>query len=76
MAKLKDFILKKKPHVVAVSAETREADMIVEDVKQILSDLEAEEQIPPVAVELVDNELAMIFENSNKAQVFYLLLSP
>ena len=69
MQKLKDFILSKKPHVIAVTAETRDAMMIVEDVKMILSELEQEEQIPPINVELVDNEVAMIFENSNKSQV-------
>ena len=69
MQKLKDFILNKKPHVIAVTAETRDAMMIVEDVKMILSELEQEEQIPPINVELVDNEVAMIFENSNKSQV-------
>lgn len=69
MQKLKEFILNKKPHVIAVSAESREAMMICDDVKLILNELEQEEHLPPISVELVDNEVAMIFENSNKAQV-------
>ncbi|PVD31669.1 hypothetical protein C0Q70_07087 [Pomacea canaliculata] len=68
MQKLKEFILNKKPHVIAVSAESREAMMICDDVKLILNELEQEEHLPPISVELVDNEVAMIFENSNKAQ--------
>nr|KAG5690166.1 hypothetical protein BaRGS_013623 [Batillaria attramentaria] len=68
MQKLKEFILSKKPHVVAVTAESRDAMMISDDVKFILSELEQEEQMPPINVELVDNEVAMIFENSNKSQ--------
>ena len=69
MQKLKEFILSKKPHVIAVTSESRDANMVVEDVKLILSELEQEEQIAPINVELIDNEVAMIFENSTKAQV-------
>lgn len=69
MLKLKEFILNKKPHVIAITAESREAMMLCEDIKVILTELEQEEQMPPISVELVDNEVALIFENSNKSQV-------
>jgi hypothetical protein len=87
MKKLKEFILSKKPHVIALSAETRDATYVLEDIKLIVSELEQEEQITPINVELMDNEVAMIFENSSKAQVteelhsknlfiFFLLVHP
>jgi hypothetical protein len=69
MTKLKEFILSKKPHVIALSAETRDATYVLEDIKLIVSELEQEEQITPINVELMDNEVAMIFENSSKVQV-------
>ncbi|XP_076452893.1 transcription elongation factor SPT6-like [Babylonia areolata] len=68
LQKLKEFILNKKPHVIAITAESRTSCMLMDDIKDILAELEQEEQIPPINVELVDNEVAMIFENSTKAQ--------
>ncbi|GFR73722.1 transcription elongation factor SPT6 [Elysia marginata] len=65
--KLKDFIADKKPHVIAVTSESRQALMIIDDIKAIISELEMEQHMPPINVELVDNELAMIFENTNRA---------
>ncbi|XP_051786507.1 transcription elongation factor SPT6 [Erpetoichthys calabaricus] len=65
---LKKFILSKKPHVVAVSAENRDAQMIVDDIKRTVAELEQEQQIPPIGVELVDNELAVLYMNSKKSE--------
>ncbi|XP_050409437.2 transcription elongation factor SPT6 [Patella vulgata] len=67
MEKIKDFISNKKPHVICVTVESREATMIVEDLKKIIAELEQEEQLPPISVELMDNELAMVYENTSKA---------
>ncbi|RUS83311.1 hypothetical protein EGW08_008933 [Elysia chlorotica] len=67
LEKLKEFIAEKEPHVIAVTSESRQALMIIDDIKGILSELEMEQQMPPINVELVDNELAMIFENTNRA---------
>ncbi|KAJ8312685.1 hypothetical protein KUTeg_010058 [Tegillarca granosa] len=68
LERLKEFISTKKPHVVAVSAESRDALMIVDDIKSVIEELCQEQQMTPIHVELVDNELAMVYENSNKAQ--------
>ena len=43
--------------------------MIMEDLRGLLAELEQEHQMAPISVELVDNELAKIYANSNKAQV-------
>ncbi|ESO97932.1 hypothetical protein LOTGIDRAFT_103494 [Lottia gigantea] len=67
LEKLKEFISNKKPHVIAVTGESREALMIVDDLKKIITTLEEEEQLPPISVELMDNELALVYENTNKA---------
>ncbi|KAL8562544.1 hypothetical protein ACOMHN_045809 [Nucella lapillus] len=69
LKKLKEFILNKKPHVIAVTSESRTSAMLVDDIKEILAELEQEEQIAPISVELVDNEVAMIYENSTKAKM-------
>ncbi|XP_055861753.1 transcription elongation factor SPT6 [Biomphalaria glabrata] len=68
LEKLKEFIAEKKPHVIAVTSESRQALMIIDDIKAILSELEMEHQMPAINVELVDNELAMIFENTKRAE--------
>lgn len=43
--------------------------MIMEDIKRTVSELEQESSLPAVGVELVDNELAMLYMNSTKSQV-------
>ncbi|XP_014787232.1 transcription elongation factor SPT6 [Octopus bimaculoides] len=67
VAKLKKFISSKKPHVVAVSGESRESLMIIDDIKAIISELEQEQDMPPINVELVEHDLALVYENSNRA---------
>jgi transcription elongation factor SPT6 len=43
--------------------------MVFDDLRQLLGDLEQEHQMAPIGVELVDNELAKVYANSNKGQV-------
>lgn len=69
LSKLKEFIATKKPHVVAVTAESKEALRIVEEVQRLIQELTEEAEMPAINVELVDNEVAMVYENSNKGQV-------
>lgn len=65
---LKKFLISKKPHVVAVAGENRDATMVVEDIKRTVSELEQESSLPSVGVELVDNELALLYMNSKKSE--------
>ncbi|NP_660094.1 transcription elongation factor SPT6 [Danio rerio] len=65
---LKKFLLSKKPHVVAVSGENRDAHMVMEDIKRTISELEQNSSLPVVGVELVDNELAVLYMNSKKSE--------
>ncbi|KAK2185910.1 hypothetical protein NP493_217g02051 [Ridgeia piscesae] len=66
--KLKDFIATKKPHVIAVAAESREAMSVMEDIKELVAALEQEQQMAPINVELLDNELGIVYANSKKAE--------
>ncbi|KAH8387846.1 hypothetical protein KR093_009870 [Drosophila rubida] len=68
LRKLSDFIKAKKPHIVVIGAESRDAQMLQMDIREILKDLEANEQFPPIEVEIVDNELAKIYANSKKGE--------
>jgi transcription elongation factor SPT6 len=43
--------------------------MIVDDIKKVIAELEQEAQMPPISVELVDNELAMVYANSARGDV-------
>ncbi|KAF7404787.1 hypothetical protein HZH66_003693 [Vespula vulgaris] len=63
---LKNFIATKKPHVVVIGGESREALMIASDVKECISNLMEDEQFPGIQVEICENELAKIYSNSNK----------
>lgn len=65
---LRKFILNKKPHVICVGAQSREALNIVEDIKGVVTDLAENEQMPLINVELLDNDLAIVYMNSKKAE--------
>ncbi|KAK4008393.1 hypothetical protein OUZ56_013534 [Daphnia magna] len=65
---LRNFIFSKKPHVIAVSAESREATMLIEDLRAITAQLVEDEQWPMINVELVDNSLGKVFANSTRAE--------
>ncbi|XP_029922869.1 transcription elongation factor SPT6 [Myripristis murdjan] len=65
---LKKFLSTKKPHMIAVSGENRDAQLVIDDIKRTVSELEQESSFPSIAVELVDNELAILYMNSKKSE--------
>ena len=65
--KLKQFILNKKPHVIAVGSETMMARTVIGDLNDIIMKLMETDQFPPISVELVDNELSIVFQESKRA---------
>lgn len=66
---LKQFVLKKRPHVIVVATGSRDSQSVLEDVKLSMRELEQENQVAPINVELVDHEVAEIFEKSSRAEV-------
>lgn len=63
---ISDFIRNKKPHVIVVGGESKEALMVQKDLQECLKTLIEEDQFPEIAVEITDNELAKIYSNSIK----------
>ncbi|XP_053670514.1 transcription elongation factor SPT6 [Anopheles nili] len=61
-----NFIRSKKPHVIAIGGESKDALMVQQDFVECVKRLQEEEQFPQVAVEIVDNELAKVYANSVK----------
>jgi len=47
----------------------RDAQLVMEDIKRTVGELEQESSFPSIAVELVDNELAILYMNSKKSEV-------
>lgn len=43
--------------------------MLIEDVKRIVHELDQGQQLSSIGVELVDNELAILYMNSKKSEV-------
>ena len=66
---MKQFILKKRPQVVVVSAECRETLSVVDDMKMCIAELEQENQIPTISVEALDGEVARLFMSSPRSEV-------
>ena len=50
----------------------REASTLAEDLKGVIEELEQDQQMSLINVEIVDDELARVYANSNKAQVLCL----
>ncbi|XP_071442779.1 transcription elongation factor SPT6 isoform X2 [Hetaerina americana] len=65
---LRNFIGSKKPHVICVGGESREAMMVAADLREIVGLLVEDEQFPQISVEICDNELAKIYANSIKGE--------
>ncbi|CAD6234366.1 GSCOCG00001857001-RA-CDS, partial [Cotesia congregata] len=66
MLALKNFIEKCKPHVIVVTAESKEALMICNDVKKCLKELTKTNKFPSIQVELCDPNVAKIYSTSNR----------
>jgi len=49
----------------------REASTLVDDLKGLVEELEQAQQMSLINVELVDDELARVYANSNKSQVYH-----
>lgn len=71
---LRNFILTKKPHVICVGGESREALMVAADLKEIVAQLVEDDQFPQLAIEICDNELAKVYANSIKGEVCILCI--
>ena len=42
---------------------------MIEDVQQVVTELEQEQQIAPISIELMDTELAIVYMHSKKSEV-------
>ncbi|XP_040577453.1 transcription elongation factor SPT6 [Lepeophtheirus salmonis] len=68
MAKLKSFIIQKRPHVIVVGAIDRDAVRVRYDVEAVVHELvEGEHQFPKIGVFLMDDNLAKVYSNSTRA---------
>ncbi|XP_055550196.1 transcription elongation factor SPT6 [Wyeomyia smithii] len=61
-----DFVRNKKPHVIVIGGESKDALMVQKDMRDCVRILVDEEQFPEVSVEIIDNDLAKIYSNSVK----------
>lgn len=65
---LAEFLRNKKPHVLAIGGESREAQNLQTDLRDLVQQLMEEDKFPEINVEIVDNDLAKIFANSKKGE--------
>ncbi|KAI1293803.1 Transcription elongation factor SPT6 [Halotydeus destructor] len=65
--RLREFILAKRPHVIALASETPEARRVHMDIVELVQDLCSNEQFPPIRIEIVDNEMSTVYMNSKRS---------
>ncbi len=66
--KLKEFIILKKPNVIAVSAENKDALYIIDELRELVKQIESSTQMATIPVELVDNELSKLYSVTKTAE--------
>uniref|UniRef100_A0A6G1SDB0 Transcription elongation factor SPT6 n=1 Tax=Aceria tosichella TaxID=561515 RepID=A0A6G1SDB0_9ACAR len=66
--KFKQFIINKKPHAVALAAETIQTKYICQHLAQILDELHAHDELPLIPIQIVNNELSSIYMNLKRAK--------
>ncbi|XP_050557944.1 transcription elongation factor SPT6 [Spodoptera frugiperda] len=64
MNALRRFILRKKPHVIVIGGESREALNVKADVSECVQQLVEDEQFPRIPIEIADNHISKIYSNS------------
>ncbi|CAH2250199.1 transcription elongation factor SPT6 [Pararge aegeria] len=64
MTALRRFIMRKKPHVIVISGESREALSVKADVAECVQQLVEDEQFPRIPVEIADDTISKIYSNS------------
>ncbi|CAB3227158.1 unnamed protein product [Arctia plantaginis] len=64
MTALRRFILRKKPHVIVIGGESREALNVKADVSDCVQQLVEDEQFPRIPIEIADNHISKIYSNS------------
>ena len=65
--RLKNFIVAKKPHVIALGANTIETRYVFGHLHDMVQQLQDSDQLPPISVEVVDNNVSVIYQNSRRA---------
>lgn len=68
MEMLKNFMIRHQPRAVAIAAESRESTSVMEDVSHAITELEQEQSMSSIYVELVDAEVARVYQDSPRAR--------
>ena len=67
---LRHFIKRRRPHVIAISANDMSARNVQGEIERILEDLQRHDEFPDaVQAVLVDNNLARVYANTNKSSM-------
>lgn len=69
LKKLKKFVQKCAPNAIVISGETRDVLSLIEEVKEVLGQLEAETDIAPIPVEFMEPNVAHIYSKSRRGKV-------
>ncbi|XP_065344159.1 transcription elongation factor SPT6 [Cloeon dipterum] len=64
---LRRLMISRKPHLVVIGGESRDATMVQADLQEIVNGLTEDEQFPSIKVDIVDNELGKVYANSKRA---------
>ena len=69
IARLKNFIVSKKPHVIALGAESLQTRFVLKELSEIIEQLSVENDYPPIPIEVIDSELSNVYANSMRGKL-------
>jgi hypothetical protein len=61
--------MRKKPHVIVIGGESREALNVKADVSECVQQLVEDDQFPRIPIEIADNHISKIYSNSIRGRV-------
>jgi len=71
LEKLKNFIKKMQPQIIAVSAESRDSSSLVHEIQEVLGEISQEDDLPTAPVELVLPHVPRLFSKSRRGKVCF-----
>lgn len=73
MTTLRNFIIRRRPHIIGISGEDLEALRLAEDVRKLIQQMYNDGELTyEIPIEVTDNEVSKVYMNSRMALVCFL----
>jgi transcription elongation factor SPT6 len=71
MKRLEEYILDKRPKLIIISAENKDALNIMDDLNDLIKKMQLDHNMHSINIELIDNEVAKLIDSSHHCQQYF-----